>query len=116
VFTFFHYPIVLGVILYAVAAKKTLEHPLDPLSEAGRWALGLGIAVFLSGFVLARFRVIRRVAWERVAAGGAALVVAVALDGTDAIVTLAVVIAILVASIAVETVRLREIRAVVKSG
>lgn len=116
VFTYFHYPIVLGIILYAVAAKKTLEHPLDPLSEAGRWALGLGIAVFLSGFVLARFRVIRRVAWERVVAGSAAVVVAVLLDGTDAIVTLAVVLAILVASIAVETVRLRELRAVVKAG
>ena len=47
VFTYFHYPIVLGIIFYAVAAKKTLEHPLDPLSEAGRWALGLGVAVFL---------------------------------------------------------------------
>ncbi len=42
VFTYFHYPVVLGIIFYAVAAKKTLEHPLDPLSEAGRWALGLG--------------------------------------------------------------------------
>ena len=116
VFTFFHYPMVLGIILYAVAAKKTLEHPLDPLSEAGRWALGLGIAVFLSGFVLARFRVVRRVAWERVVAGLAAVIVAVLLDGTDAIVTLAVVLGILVASIAVETARLREIRAAVKAG
>ena len=48
VFTYFHYPVVLGIIFYAVAAKKTLEHPLDPLSEAGRWALGLGVAIFLS--------------------------------------------------------------------
>jgi len=116
VFTFFHYPIVLGIILYAVAAKKTLEHPLDPLSEAGRWALGLAIAVFLSGFVLARFRAIRRIAWERIVAGAAALVAAVLLDGTDAIVTLAVVIAILVVAIAVETARLREIRAAVKAS
>ena len=63
VFTYFHFPIVLGIILYAVAAKKTLEHPLDPLSKPGRWALGLGIALFLAGFVLARFRVVRRIAW-----------------------------------------------------
>ena len=115
-FTFFHYPIVLGIIFYAVAAKKTLEHPLEPLSDAGRWALGLAIAVFLSGFVLARLRAIRRIAWERVTAGVAAVVVAVLLDGTDAIVTLAVVIGILVASIVVETWRLREIRASVKVG
>lgn len=116
VFTFFHYPIVLGIVLYAVAAKKALADPGEPLSQSGRWALGLGIAVFLLGFVLARFRALRRVAWERVAAGAAALVVAVALDGTDAIVTLSVVIAILVLSVAVETVRLRDIRAEVKGG
>jgi low temperature requirement protein LtrA len=115
-FTFFHYPMVLGIIFYAVAAKKTLAHPSEPLSEAGRWALGLGIAVFLSGFVLTRFRVIRRVAWERVAAGVAALAVAVALDGTDAIVTLTVVIAIVVLSVAIETVRLRHVRAEIKAG
>ena len=115
VFTFFHYPVVLGIILYAVAAKKTLEHPLDPLPEAGRWALGLGTAVFLVGFALMRFRVVRRVAWERLAAAAAALVVAVLLDGTDAMVTLAVVIGILVVSIVVETLRLREFRVEVKA-
>ena len=115
VFTYFHYPIVLGIIFYAVAAKKTLEHPLDPLSKAGRFALGLGIAFFLSGFVLARFRVIRRVAWERITAGAAAVVVAFLLDGPDAIVTFAVVIGILVASIGIESVRLREIRATVRA-
>ncbi|MEP7223424.1 MAG: low temperature requirement protein A, partial [Actinomycetota bacterium] len=88
-FTFFHYPIILGIIFYAVAAKKTLVHPDEPLSRVGRWALGLGIAFFLLGFVLARFRVIRRIAWERVAAGAVALIVAVALKRPDAIVTLA---------------------------
>ena len=116
VFTYFHYPLVLGVILYAVAAKKTLEHPRDPLSNAGRWALGLGIALFLVGFALMRFRVIRRVAWERLAAAAAILVIAVLLDGADAIVTLGVVIVILVFSIALETVRLREVRATLRAG
>ena len=38
------------------------------------------------------------------------------LDGTDAIVTLAVVIAVLVLSVAVETARLRELRAEIRSG
>ena len=111
VFTYLHYPLVLGIIFYAVAAKKTLEHPLDPLSTPGRWALGLGIAFFLCGFALMRFRVIRRIAWERLAAAAAVLVVAVALDGADAIVTFGVVIVILAFSIALETARLREVRA-----
>jgi low temperature requirement protein LtrA len=116
VFTFFHYPIVFGIILYAVAAKKTLAGPSEPLSEAGRWALGLGVAFFLSGFVLARYRVVRRIAWERITAGSAALVLAVLLDGTDALVTLGIVIAILVVSIGVESARLREIRASLRAA
>ena len=116
VFTFFHYPVVLGIIFYAVAAKKTLEHPLDPLSEAGRWALGLGVAIFLCGFALMRFRVVRRIAWERLAAAAVALVLAVGLDGTDAVVTLGVVIVVLVLSVAIETARLRELRAEVRAG
>jgi len=116
VFTFFHYPVVLGIILFAVAAKKTLEHPSDPLSDAGRWALGLGFAFFLLGLALARFRALRRVSWERMGAAGLALVAAVALDGTDAIVTLSVVTGILVAFTALETARLREIRASVRAG
>jgi low temperature requirement protein LtrA len=115
VFTFFHYPVVLGIIFYAVAAKKTLEHPLDPLSEAGRWALGLGVAAFLCAFALMRFRVLRRIAWERLGAAAVVLVVAVSLDGTDAIVTLGVVILVLVLSVAVETARLHEIRAALRA-
>ena len=116
VFTFFHYPIVLGIIFYAVAAKKTLEHPLDPLSDAGRWALGLGIAIFLVGFALMRFRVVHRVAWERLAAAVLSLVVAIVLDGADAIATLGVVIVILVLSVALETARLSEVRAEIRAG
>ncbi|HSI97425.1 MAG TPA: low temperature requirement protein A, partial [Gaiellaceae bacterium] len=108
---FCHFPIVLGIVFLAVAAEKTLAHPTDPLSRAGRWALGLGVALFLCGFVLARLRVIRRVAWERLGGAAAALAVALALGGADALVTLAVVIAILVAATALESIRLREVRA-----
>ncbi|HLE99338.1 MAG TPA: low temperature requirement protein A, partial [Gaiellaceae bacterium] len=96
VFTYFHFPIVLGVVFYAVAAEKTLAHPTDPLSRAGRWALGLGIALFLLGFVLARYRVIRRIAWERIVAGLVAIAAAVALEGAAALVTLTVVVGVLV--------------------
>ncbi len=63
-----------------------------------------------------RFRVIRRIAWERLAAAAVALVLAVSLDGTDAIVTLGVVIGVLVLSVGIETARLREIRAEVRAG
>ena len=116
VFTFFHYPLVLGIILYAVAAKKTLEHPRDPLSEPGRWALGLGVALFFVGFALMRFRVVRRIAWERLGAAALALVLAVLLSGPDAIVTLGVVIAVVLVSVAIETARLHDLRASLRGG
>lgn len=110
-FTFFHYPIVLGIIFYAVAAKKTLEDPLDPLSEAGRWALGLGIASFIAGIALTRWRMIHRVAWERIAAAGIVLGVTVIFAGADAVVAVGMVVGVLVVFLVVETVRLREFRA-----
>jgi low temperature requirement protein LtrA len=110
VFTFFHYPIVLGIILYAVAAKKTLEDPLDPLSRPGRWALGLGIALFLVGIALTRWRMIHRVAWERLVAAAGVLVVALALNDADAIVAVSIVVGILVCFVGIETLRLREAR------
>jgi len=116
VFTYFHYPIVLGIILYAVAAKTTLQHPHDPLSTAGRWALGLGIAFFLLAFALMRYRVIRRIAWERIGAAAAAVLVAVLLRKTEAIVTLGVVVALFAVSIAVESARLRDVRRELRAG
>jgi low temperature requirement protein LtrA len=110
VFSFFHYPMVLGIILFAVAAKKTLEHPGDPLSEAGRSALGFGIGVYLLGFVLARLRAVRLVAWERGIGAGAVIAAALALSDLDALVLLGVVIGILALALLVEAVRLRELR------
>jgi low temperature requirement protein LtrA len=110
VYTLLHYPIVLGIIFLAVAAKKTLAGPGDPLSEGGRAALALGMTLFLLGFVLSRYRVIRRIAWERI---GTALVVVAAVlvfDDADALVLLALSVLALVAALAVEAIRLRDAR------
>jgi low temperature requirement protein LtrA len=109
-FTLFHYPIVLGIVLFAVAAKKTVEHAGDPLGAAGRFALGAGVAIFMTGFVLGRYRVLRRIAWERIGAGAAAGLAVVVLSDLAAAGLMVVVIAILALALAVEAVRLRELR------
>ncbi len=111
VYTYFHYPIVLGIIFLAVAAKKTLSAPTDPLSDGGRAALGLGFALFLLGFVLIRFRVIQHLAWERIAAAVAVALLVVVLDDTDAVVLLTLSVVVLAAALAVEAIRLRDARA-----
>ena len=111
VYTFFHYPIVLGIIFLAVAAKKTLEAPSEPLSPGGRAALGFGLALFLLGFVLIRLRVVAAIAWERIGGAATVLVLVLLLRSVDALVLLTLAIGVLVAAIAVETFRLREARA-----
>jgi low temperature requirement protein LtrA len=116
VFTFFHYPIVFGIILLAVAAKKTLGDPGEPLSDAGRTALALGICLFLLGFVLTRYRVIRRIAWERIGAALAVVAAVLLLADADALVLLAIAVLALVAALAVEAIRLRQVRAAYKGA
>jgi low temperature requirement protein LtrA len=110
-FTFFHFPLALGVILYAVAAKKTLAHPEEPLSAAGRWALGAGIAVYLAGFALQRYRAVRLIAWERLAGAGLALALVGVAGELDAVWLLLAAVLLLVAATAVESARLRRVRA-----
>ena len=110
VYSFFHFPFVLGIILVAVAAKKTLEHPEEPLSAAGRWALGLGVAAFLLASVIGRLRGLRRLAWERGAGALLVLITVAVLEGLDAVWLFAVVTAILGTVVTLESARLREIR------
>jgi low temperature requirement protein LtrA len=115
-YTFFHYPIVLGIVFLAVAAKKTLAAPSEPLSGSGRAALALGMALFVLGFVLIRLRVIRRVAWERIGAAVTVVVLVVVFDDADAIVLLTLSVVALIVGLALEAVRLREARARFRSA
>jgi low temperature requirement protein LtrA len=109
VFTIFHYPIVLGIVYFAVAAKKVIAHPEDPLSRPGRAALGLGVALFLAGFLLARWRIVHTVGWWRAGAAVAVLVAVVVLRSIPAVALLATVSAIVVIAVVIE--RLRYLRA-----
>jgi low temperature requirement protein LtrA len=109
-YSFFHFAFVLGIIFFAVGAKKTLEHPDEPLSAAGRWALALGVAVYLFGSVVGRLRAIRAIAWERAAGCVAALTAAAVLEDVDGVWLLAVFTAIIGAVVVAEAVRLRELR------
>jgi low temperature requirement protein LtrA len=115
-YTFFHYPIVLGIIFLAVAAKKTLSAPSDPLSDGGRAALGLGFGLFLLGFVLIRYRVIRHLAWERIGAALSIVVFVLLLDDTDAVVLMTLSVVVLAAALAIEAFRLRDARARVREA
>jgi low temperature requirement protein LtrA len=115
-FMFFHFPNVLGVIYLAVAAKKAIAHPSEPLSGGGRAALGLGIGLFLLQFVLGRLRVVRSVSWERIAAIAAVATVAIGARDLDAVWLLGIALAVVVATTIAETIRLGQARAQVRAG
>jgi low temperature requirement protein LtrA len=67
-FTFGHFPIVFGLVLYAVVAKHVVAHPTDPLSESDLVALAGAIAFFVGGLLGLQWQAVRRLAPERVAA------------------------------------------------
>jgi low temperature requirement protein LtrA len=67
-FTLGHFPLVAGLVMYAVVAKHLVEHPTDELNSHDRWTLALSALFFVGGLMGIQYRAIRRVAPERVIA------------------------------------------------
>lgn len=67
VFTFGHFPLVVGVTLYALVAKHVVPAPLDVLPTADLVVLTLAVAAFVGGMMALHWRVVRGVAVERLA-------------------------------------------------
>lgn len=103
-----HYPLVAGVILFAIGTEELLAHPDFPLDRATRWAFVGGLIVFLlSESVMARLFT-RHTAWERLIAIALLGLAALALGGLNAVTFGVVVCLVLVTTLGVETVRHRE--------
>lgn len=103
-----HYPIVAGVILFAVGTEELLAHPEVALDDPTRWAFMGGLMLFLAAqSVMARIAT-GSVTWERfalialLAAGG------LTLGDLSAAALGAVVCVVLVTALGVETARHRE--------
>lgn len=76
--SFGHFPIVCGVISYAVVAKHLVQHPAGHLHLADRLMLLGSVVLFVGGLLNIQFQVSRRVSWVRFAAiGSVGIVVAV---------------------------------------
>jgi low temperature requirement protein LtrA len=111
VYTFCHCPLVLGIVFLAVAGEETIAAPAEPLSGGGRAVLAVGFALFVLGGSLARLRVIRRVAWERILAAVAVTAAALVLGDLDSLALLTVSVVMLVGALAAESVRSPSARA-----
>lgn len=78
VFSLIHFPMLCGVIAYAVAIEESVAHPGELLPLAGRIALALGISFFVGGMGVAVWRATTRLLRIRVVACAAAAVSIVA--------------------------------------
>ena len=76
--SFGHFPLVIGLILYAVVAKHLVDHPSGHLAPADRWLLLAGMVSFVGGQMAIQFRLRRVVVPERVVALGVVALLALA--------------------------------------
>lgn len=64
-YSFLLYPLVVGVVWYAVGLEELVSHPTEELTTVGRLSLGLGSALVLLSIVAGTYRAIRRITTER---------------------------------------------------
>ena len=110
-YSYLHLPLIAGVVLVALAIKKTLEHVGESLAEVPAIALCAGVALYLLALVGFRLRVARTVNGERLATAGLALALIPVTLVAPSLVALVSLAALLAALVAYEAVRFREERA-----
>ena len=64
-FSFGHFPLAFGLVLYAVVVKHIVVHPYGHLTSDDRWLLASAVAAFVGGLLLLRLRISGKVAWPR---------------------------------------------------
>ena len=95
-FTFGHFPIVTGILAYAVVVKHMVADPKASLPYAERWLLIAAFAMLVGGCLQIQWQVIRRLAIERfvaVAAIATWLLVGASLPGWVAVAGIAAIVA-----------------------
>jgi low temperature requirement protein LtrA len=115
-YSYLHFPMVAGIVLFAVSLKKTLDDfdkHLEPMPVA---ALCGGLALYLIAHVLLRFRLSRTIGRGRPVAVLALLALWPAAYEVPALAALAAVAAVFVALIAYEAIRYREPRYQIRHG
>jgi low temperature requirement protein LtrA len=96
VYSLAHFPMLCGVIAYAVALEDAIAHPSDPLVLPARLALALGLLLFLTGAAMAMWRCrcghpLTRVAIAALAAGAIVSLPSLSASGSLALALVAAV-------------------------
>ena len=79
-FTWAHFPIILGILFYAVAMEETVRQPYDQMAGHALWALGLSFTLFLAGLAVTHLRGAGVPLVERMVAIAAVVIALVAFD------------------------------------
>jgi low temperature requirement protein LtrA len=95
-YSILHYPIIVGIVFFAVAAEEVVAHPDAPLSKPAAFAMALGVALVLVSIVASVFRLIPRIFWLRVATGSGLLLLFWLATGISGVTAAATVVAVLV--------------------
>ena len=66
VFSLLHFPMLCGVIAYAVAIEEVIAHPGEPLAPTGRLALVIGLTLFVGAMAVTIWRATQRILWLRI--------------------------------------------------
>ena len=101
-YSFLHYPLVVGIVFYAVALEDLVAHPSDPLSDVGRFGLGAGTALVLLSVVAGTYRAIQRVTTERLIAAVVLIAMVWITPTWDALVYAVIAVAVTVAALSLE--------------
>ena len=97
-------------MLLALGLKKTLGHVEDPLKTVPAVAMLGGTALYLLAHVAFRWRNVHSLSRQRLVAAALLCLTVVVADEVDALVTLAILTAVLVVLIAYEAIRFAEAR------
>jgi low temperature requirement protein LtrA len=90
VFSLVHFPMMCGVVAYAVAVEEAIAHPVDPLPLDGRLALAIGLALFAGGMAVAVWRATRRLLHPRLIITATTVIALVAVNGVAPLITLTI--------------------------
>jgi low temperature requirement protein LtrA len=110
-YSYLHYPMGAGIVAVAFGLKTTLAHVDEPLETVPAVALAGGTSLYLVGHVAFRLRTLGTFHVERLVLAVAVLGVAALAREVDALLSVAIVTALLGALIVYETVRYSDDRA-----
>ena len=105
-FSFAHFPLICGIVGFAVAVEETVAHPDDPMTGPVLAALGTGVALFVASSALSLWRLGGPILVLRLAALAvmAAALVVVAAVAPPPVVPLGAVTVVLFGIVALEAV------------